>query len=141
MQYNRAFFGLYENIFLVLKEEFGEERALQLFTKVMHKGLKKAYDSSGFQKGSAKHFAKVVGERDASVGLKVSFPVVEENKIVYRFLTDPFPGLKQAVEPEKLDAAYMGFKVAYLLGEEWNYKTTKHLWKGDEFTEHEIFRK
>lgn len=141
MQYNKAFFGLYENIFLVLKEELGEERALQLFSKVMQRGLRKAYDASGFQKGKARDFAKVVGERDASVGLKVSFPVVEENKIVYRFLTDPFPGLKQAVEPEKLDATYMGFKVNYLLGEEWGYKTGKHLWKGDEFTEHIISRK
>ena len=79
--------------------------------------------------------------RDESVGLKVSFPTVEEDKIVYRFLTDPFPNLKNAVEAEKLDATYMAFKVSHLLGQGWSYKSTKHLWKNDMFTEHMIFRK
>jgi len=140
MEYNKAFFGLYENVFLVLKEEFGEEKGLALFSKIMHYGLKKAYDSSGFQKGSAKDFARVVSERDQSVGLKVAFPTVEENKIVYQFLTDPFPALKGKVEAHKIDATYMKFKVDYLLGSNWNYKTTKHLWKEDEFTEHILAR-
>ena len=138
MEYNKAFFGLYENIFLVLKEEFGEEKALGLFTKVMRSGLKKSYDASGFEKDSPKDFARVVGERDKSVGLKVSFPEVENSKIVYRFLTDPFPGLKGKVDAHKLDDTYMAFKVDYLLGNGWKYGTTKHIWKGDEFTEHVI---
>ena len=141
MEYNKAFFGLYENVFLVLKEGFGEEKALETFSKIMRLGLKKSYDASGFEKGSPKDFARVVGERDASVGLKVSFPAVSETKIVYRFHTDPFPGLKGKVDAGKLDATYMRFKVEYLLGAKWTYKTTSHLWKGDSFTEHIISKK
>ena len=141
MNYNKAFFGLYENWFLVLKEELGEAKALELFTKVMCFGLGKAYDSMGFKKGFAKEFARVVGARDDSVGLCVEFPEVSEKRIVYQFHTDPFPGLKGKVAPEKLDATYMQFKVDYLLGAGWSYKTTKHLWKGDKFTEHVITKK
>jgi hypothetical protein len=139
--YNKAFFGLYENLFLVLKEEFDEERALELFAKVMRFGLKKAYDTTGFQKGNPKEFVKVVGARDKSVGLKVSFPTIEKDKIVYRFLTDPFPGLNGKVAPEKLDTTYMEFKVDYLLGSDWKYETSKHFWKGDKFIEHVISKK
>lgn len=136
--YNSAFFGLYENLFIVLKEELGEETALELFGKVMERGLTKAYDAAGFEKGSAVDFCRVVGDRDEGVGLEVDFPEVAENKIVYRFHTDPFPGLKGKVTPEKLDATYMRFKVRYLLGDDWQYKTTKHVWKGDAFSEHVI---
>ncbi|HLD59256.1 MAG TPA: hypothetical protein VI977_06535 [archaeon] len=139
--YNKAFFGLYENLFLVLKEEFGEEKALELFTKIMRFGLKKAYDATGFQKGSPKDFAKVVGARDKSVGLKVSFPEIQKEKIVYRFLTDPFPGLKGKVDFAKLDATYMQFKAEYLLGSDWKYETTRHFWNGSKFTEHVISKK
>lgn len=133
-EYNAAFFGLYENLFIILKENFGEERALDLFRQIMEKGLKKAYDASGFKRGSPKDFVRVVGERDRNLGLHVEFPKITENKIVYRLYTDPFPGLKGQVEHKKLDDTYMNFKVKYLLGEEWTYKTTKHLWDGDEFT-------
>lgn len=139
--YNAAFFGLYENLFITLKQELGEEEALELFRKVMERGLKKAYDAAGFEKGSSREFARVVGERDESVGLKISFPVVEENNIVYRFHTDPFPNLKGVVGAEELDDKYMRFKVGYLLGSEWGYETTTHLWRGGEFTEHIIYRK
>jgi len=132
---------LYENLFLVLKEEFGEEKALELFTKIMRFGLKKAYDATGFQKGSPKDFAKVVGARDKSVGLKVSFPEIQKEKIVYRFLTDPFPGLKGKVDFAKLDATYMQFKAEYLLGSDWKYETTRHFWNGSKFTEHVISKK
>ncbi|MCD6247404.1 MAG: hypothetical protein J7J87_03175 [Candidatus Diapherotrites archaeon] len=140
-EYNAPFFALYENTFLVLKENFGEEKALEIFTKIMERGLKKAYDAMGFQKGNPQDFARVLRARDESVGLHVEFPEVSENKIVYQFHTDPFPNLKGQVEPEKLDATYMGFKVRYLLGNNWGYKTTKHLWKGDPYTEHVIFKK
>jgi hypothetical protein len=136
--YNAAFFGLYENTFLVLKQNLGEQQALELFSQIMEKGLKKAYDTSGFEQGSPQNFAKVVGERDRNVGLHVEFPEITKNRIVYRFHTDPFPNLKGHVEHEKLDDTYMDFKVRYLLGEDWTYKTTKHLWDGDEFTEHII---
>jgi len=124
-----------------LKEELGEEKALELFTKVMEKGLKKAYEASGFEKGKAEDFASVVKERDESVGLEVEFSEVTEERIVYRFLTDPFPGLKGKVDAGKLDNTYMQFKVWFLLGDKWEYKTGKHLWKGNEFTEHVISRK
>ena len=138
--YNKPFFRLYENTFLTLKERFGEEQALDIFRAIMEKGLKEAYDTSGFEKGNPRDFARVVGERDKSVGLTVSFPVVEENRIIYRFHTDPFPGLRGKISPEKLDDTYMSFKVRYLLGEEWSYKNTKHLWRGDPYTEFVIFR-
>ena len=141
MEYNKAFFELYENVLLVLQEESDEEKALETFSKIMRFGLKKAYDASGFEKGSPKDFAKIVGERDTRVGLKVSFPEVTKNKIVYRFHTDPFPGLKGKVDAGKLDATYMQFKVEYLLGPKWSYETTSHLWKGGSFTEHTISKK
>lgn len=137
-KYNAAFFTLYANLFKVLKEEFGEEKALEIFTKIMERGLKSAYDSMGFQRGNTKDFARVLKARDESVGLEVSFPTITENKVIYRFNTDPFPMLKGIVDAGKLDATYMRFKVNYLLGNEWGYKTTKHIWRGDDFTEHAI---
>jgi len=139
-EYNAAFFGLYENVFIILKENLGEERTLDLFRQVMERGLKKAYDNSGFAKGDPQDFARVVGERDKNVGLHVEFPEVTKDRVVYQFHTDPFPNLKGSVESEKLDGTYMAFKVRYLLGEDWAYKTTKHLWNGGQFTEHVITR-
>jgi hypothetical protein len=138
MGYNKAFFGLYENWFIVLKQELGEDKAIELFTKVMEFGLKKAYDAYGANPGSTKEFAIVVGERDKSVGLRVEFPEIKENKIVYQFLDDPFPNLKGITSFQKIDGNYMKFKVRFLLGENWDYTTTKHKWLGDEYTEHVI---
>jgi hypothetical protein len=141
MAYNAAFFETHEAYFLELKERDGEKSALDAMTRVMKRNLGKAYIDMGFKKGDPKEFARVVGERDASVGLDVRFPVVTENKIVYQFHTDPFPGLRGHVEPEKLDATYMQFKVDFLLGEGWSYRTTKHLWKDHDYTEHIIEKK
>ena len=140
-EYNAAFFGLYENTFLTLKEERGEDEALRLLEKIISCRLKVTYDKSGFSRGSARDFARVVGERDASVGLHIEFPTVEEGLLVYQFHNDPFPNLRGHVAPEKLDKTYMKFKVGYLLGEDWGYETPKHLWRGDRFTEHVIRRK
>ena len=139
MAYNAAFFGLFENIFKLLKKEFGEEKALDLFTKLMATGLGKSYGDN-FVKGQSNEFARVVSERDKIVGLHVEFPQVEENTIIYQFHDDPFPNLKGEVDAEKLDKTYIDFKVNYLLGEGWQYHTTKHLWWGDEYTEHVITR-
>lgn len=141
MEYNAAFFGLHEVYFLVLKELKGEDFALDAVQRVMERTLGKAYTFTGFKKGDPQSFARVVGSRDESVGLKVEFPEVTENRVIYRFLVDPFPGLKGHVAPEKLDATYMRFKIEFLLGKEWHYKTTKHIWKGDAFTEHVIEKK
>ncbi len=138
MEYNVAFFGTHETYFLVLKELHGEGFALDAMRRVMERNLGKAYMLMGFTKGSLQTFVKVVGQRDESVGLKVEFPEVTENRIVYRFLTDPFPNLKGQVDAHRLDDTYMKFKVEFLLGKDWNYKTTKHLWKGDTYTEHII---
>ena len=139
-EYNTAFFTLYENFFLILKEDLGEDNALELLGKVMERGLGRAYDSMGFQRGSPQDFARVIKARDESVGLHVEFPEIGESRIAYRFHTDPFPNLKDRVEPEKLDRIYMAFKVSHLLGEGWSYSTTKHRWKGDALTEHVITR-
>ncbi|VVB75923.1 Uncharacterised protein [uncultured archaeon] len=141
MELNKAFFGLYENWFIITNEELGEDKAIDLFTKVMRFGLKKAYDAYDVKPGPAKEFARVVKERDNSVGLRVEFPEVTDKKIVYRFIDDPFPGLKGKVNHSKLDRTYMQFKVDYILGKDWSYKTTKHIWKGDPYIEHIITKK
>lgn len=140
MAYNSVFFGLYKNLFIILKSELGTKKAVQLFRKIMVFGLKKAYDARGFSKGKPSEFARVVGARDDSVGLKVKFPVIEKNRVVYQFWTDPFPGLKGKVSAKEMDSTYMQFKVDYLLGKGWKYHTTKHFWKGDRYTEHVIER-
>lgn len=138
--YNAAFFGLFENVFKLLKEEYGESRALDLFTALMEKGLSKSYGSD-FKKGEAKEFGRLVAERDRLVGLHVEFPEISASQLVYQFHDDPFPNLKGSVDSNKLDRCYMNFKVQYILGPEWDYKTTKHLWNGDAYTEHLIFKK
>ena len=107
----------------------------------MAKGLKKAYDAMGFKKGSVEDFARVLKARDESVGLHVEFPEVSKNKVVYRFYTDPFPNLKGKVNPKALGATYMDFKVNYLLGSEWKWKLTKHIWNGDPYIEYIITKK
>src|SRR4029079_3298687 len=133
-EYNVAFFNLYENWFKLLKNEFGENKALELFRKAMEVGLTKAYGDS-FTKGLPFEFTKLVGERDNNVGLLVKFPEVSDNKIIYQFYTDPFPNLKKEVLHAKLDDTYISFKIRYLLGDHWRYKTTKHIWNGDNYTE------
>lgn len=138
MTYNAAFFAMHEAYFLKMKELQGESAALQLMAAVMEYNLCKAYMQMGFAKGDPEDFARVVGERDKSVGLHIEFPVITDSVIVYQFHTDPFPNLKGQVDPEKLDATYMKFKVSFLLGDGWTYRTTKHLWKGDGYTEHVI---
>ncbi|EKD70765.1 MAG: hypothetical protein ACD_46C00406G0004, partial [uncultured bacterium] len=101
-EYNAAFFQLYENWFKLLKKEFGENKAIDLFRKAMETGLSKAYGDS-FEKGLTSEFARLVGERDNNVGLLVKFPEISENKLVYQFHTDPFPNLKNEIAPQKLD--------------------------------------
>ncbi len=127
MAYNAAFFGAHESYFLIMKERLGEEKALEILKLVMEMNFGKAYTTTGFKKGDPHSFASAVGERDRSVGLRVEFPEISERKIVYRFLTDPFPGLKGHVDPHKLDDTYMKFKVDFLLGSGWHYRTTKHI--------------
>lgn len=138
---NSAFFGLYENVFFTAKENYGEEFALQFMRSLFERALAKAYLSEGFEKGVPSAFLKVVGLRDESVGLQVDFPEVSDVRIVYRFLNDPFPGLKGHVDPEKLCDTFIRFKVNFLLGDHWNYKLTCHCWNGAPFTEFLIFRK
>ena len=133
-EYNSAFFGLFENLFLCLKEEYGKDKALSLFRKIIEQGLNGAYGQS-FAKGSPNEFAKLVGDRDNNVGLRVTFPVVEKDKVVYQFHDDPFPGLKDKVGANELVDTYMNFKVKTILGDDWTYKMTKHLWNNDDCTE------
>ncbi len=141
MAYNAAMFGLYENLFLVLKNKLGERKAVDLFRTIITAGLKKSYDANSFEKGNPKSFAQTVKKRDESVGVEVKFPIVTDRKIVYQFWTDPFPNLKGKVDPHTLDDTYMHFKVSYLLGDNWTYNTTKHFWRGDACTEHVIEKK
>ena len=138
-EYNAAFFGLYENWFKLLKNEFGEDRAIELFRKAMETGLSKAYGNN-FKKGSTSEFVSLVGARDNNVGLLVKFPEVSADKLVYQFHTDPFPNLKNEIAHDKLDDTYIAFKVRYILGDEWRYKNTSHLWNGDSCTEFVIIK-
>jgi len=142
VDYNAAFFKSVENSFLILKDWEGEDYALKFLAKLMETSLGSAYAGMGAKRGGGPaEFRRCVGERDASVGLKVSFEDLGQNSFAYRFHTDPFPGLKGKVDARRLDAAYMKFKVAYLLGPEWSYSTPKHLWEGSAFTEHVIAKK
>ena len=140
-EYNSAFFGLYENTFLVYSQKHGQVEALRFLQSLFEYGLKKAYDSMGFTQGSSADFVRVVGTRDNGVGLKIAFPEVSDELIVYQFHTDPFPNLKGKVDAQALDDTYINFKVQYLLGPDWRYMTTCHLWKGNPYTEHRIFKK
>jgi hypothetical protein len=137
-EYNIAFFALYENLYKILKEEYGENQALYLFRKIMVTGLQQAYDNFGFNKGEPQSFAATLKARDNAVGLLVKFPEIAANKIVYQFFTDPFPNLKNQVAHDRLDDTYLRFKVKYLLGDNWTYTTTKHFWDGDPYTEFTI---
>lgn len=139
MNYNAAFFGLFENVFKLTREEKGEDEALRFFSKLMKKGLSSSYGDD-FEKGDAKEFVRLVGDRDRVVGLHVEFPVIEQDRIIYQFHDDPFPNLKGLVEHGKLDNCYMGFKVGHLLGNDWSYSTTKHFWDGSSYTEHVIVK-
>lgn len=137
-EYNAAFFNGLIAVVLALKRRYGEEQAIDVMREVFSIRLKGVYDKLGFRRGSPEDFARVVGENDRMLGLDVEIQVENPDKIIYRFNTDPFPTLKGHVDPAKFDDAYMRFKVEYLLGDGWDYKTTKHLWRGDPFTEHLI---
>ncbi len=132
--YNTEFFSDYEQRFLKKLEEVGEAGALNYMKTLFASRLSPAYDKMGFTKGIPEDFARCVGERDASVGLHVEFPEVTEKRIVYRFHTDPFPGLKGKIDPELFDKTFLDFKVDYLLGN-WTYHFTKHMRRGDNLTE------
>ncbi len=137
---NKELFESYENAFLSARERYDEEEALNIMHEIFRERLKTAYDAMGFNKGDPEDFVRCAGERDKSVGLRVSF-VLYDSRIIYRFHTDPFPDLKGEVDPIKFDSTYISFKVNYILGNNWTYKTTKHLWNGDPFTEHVIEKK
>jgi len=142
--YNAAFFGYVQNMFLEIQKDLGTEKALEFTRRTLETGLKNAYDGMGFERGDVEDFRRVLTERDNSVGLRVEFPLVKDDEVVYQFLDDPFPILgvhADRPEPEQMDGTYMLFKVDYLLGDGWEYDTTSHLWRGDDRTEHVITRK
>jgi len=139
-KFNAPFFGLYEHVFVEYTELYGLNKALLFFERLFARALGKAYLATGFTKGNVYHFAKVVKERDESVGLIVALPVVTQEKIIYQFHRDPFPNLKNIVEKQDLDRTYINFKVKFLLGDEWSYHTTQHIWDGFPFTEHVIYK-
>ena len=136
--YNKAFFGSLANTFLLYKKLHGEEHALNFIVQLMEMNLGPAYDGMEFEKGSTKDFKRLMEERDSAVGLEIEIPEPTESRLIYRFHTDPFPGLKGEVDPEKFDATYIKFKIRYLLGDDWNWTVTKHIWRGDPYTEHVI---
>jgi hypothetical protein len=105
MHYNSAFFGLFENVFKLLNSEYGEEKALDLFSKLMEAGLTKSYGTD-FRKGLPSEFERLVGERDKLVGLRVAFPKVTDDELVYQFYDDPFPNLKGLVNAEEIKSVY-----------------------------------
>ncbi len=140
MVYNAAFFRAHEAYFLEVKKRFGEDVSLDVMRTVMENTLRKAYMEMGFKFGKPKEFARIVGRRDSAIGLDIAFTDVSDSHIIYEFHTDPFPGLKGHVAPEKLDATYMNFKVNFILGDNWRYNTIYHIWK-DKLTRHIIEKK
>ena len=139
-EYNAPFFNALSTVFLTYKEKHGEEKALEFMRDVFARRLGPVYDEWGFSKGNPKDFERVVQKNDELLGLDVSFEV-GENRIAYRFHTDPFPSLRGHVEGRSFDDTYMAFKVRHILGDEWSYSTPKHLWDGDSCTEHIIVNK
>lgn len=134
-EYNAPFFKLYEAFFLKLKEKFGAQ-GIEIWKETMREALFKSYLASGAKNGGGvDEFIKYVKERDESVGLKVSFEKTN-NGFIYRFYTDPFPGIKGEIDWEIIVDAYLSTKRDFFLGLNWNYQTTKHIWEGDSFTEH-----
>lgn len=140
-EYNAPLFGAYATVFLVYRKIHGEEKALEFMSRLPPIILGPAYDKMGFQRGNTKDAARVIGERDASVGLNVAFPVIEPHRLVYEFHTDPFPMLIKEVDPRVFDRWYMVFKVEYLLGDNWDYETPEHIWDNGEITRHVITRR
>jgi hypothetical protein len=138
-KYNTAFFSLLENTFITLKSRFDEDVAIDIFTEIMEKGLRDSYGTSFIFRDTSE-FVRLVSQRDASVGLKVEFPCIQTDKLVYRFYTDPMPRLNGIIDYFKLDAVYMNFKIGYILGNDWSFSTTKHIWLGDECSEHIIVK-
>jgi len=138
-EFNAAFFSLYENVFIAHTKLHGIRNTLEFFTDLFSRTLGEAYLTAGFSRGNIDHFEKVVKERDEGVGLSVAFPLISPNKIIYQFLQDPFPNLKEFVNWKELDKTYLNFKVKFLLGDQWTYNTTQHIWDGYPFTEHVIF--
>lgn len=136
-EYNASFFGALTSVFLAYKEKHGEREALKFMREVFSKRLGPVYSQWGFERGNPQDFIRVVGKNDRLLGLVVDFDI-EDHRIVYRFHTDPFPNLKGQVQPKKFDDTYMAFKVSHVLGKGWSYRTTRHLWKGDPYTEHII---
>lgn len=137
---NAPFFNLYENITRLLLEEVGEKRTYELMRILYERGLSVSYGTN-FKKGDPKEFARVLSLHDDNVGLHVEFPEVTDKRIVYQMLDDPFPHLKGVVDPYKYDFCYMDFKINYVLGPDWTYTITKHLWNGDSCIEHVIVKK
>jgi len=137
---NAPFFNLYENITRLLLEEVGEKRTYELMRILYERGLSVSYGTN-FKKGDPKEFARVLSLHDDNVGLHVEFPEVTDKRIVYQMLDDPFPHLKGVVDPYKNDFCYMDFKINYVLGPDWTYTITKHLWNGDSCIEHVIVKK
>lgn len=139
-KFNASFFGLYEHVFYEYAQLHGVSHALQFFEKLFARTLGKAYLATGFTKGNIDHFVKIVKERDASVGLAVMLSIVAPDKIIYQFHQDPFPNLKKIVAYHNFDRTYINFKIKFLLGDEWLYHTTQHIWDGAPFTEHIIYK-
>jgi len=133
--YNHAFFGLWEELLKELKVTYGKNEALQLATRIMEKSLSKSYNATGFEKGSGIEFARVLKIRDNAVGIDVLFPEINQNKIVYQFITDPFPNLKEHYTTEEIYSTFIPFKIRHILGENWTYSISKDIWKNDEITE------
>lgn len=138
--YNKAFFGLWENIFVELKNQYGKEVAIEFAKKIMKKSLSNAYNATGFKKGIPKEFERVLKLRDNDVGLLVDFPKVSESEIIYVFRTDPFPNLKSEFTLEEIFSTFIPFKIEHILGSNWNYKITKNNWKNDSYTEINIYK-
>lgn len=138
-EYNTAFFSLYETWFDALNEEFGKEKTLLLFARVMETMLSKAYGVV-LRKNDPQEFIRLVKQRDENVGVTISFHNIRDDQFVYRFHVDVFPNLKDKITSREVSETYIRFKINYILGYEWDYKVLKHFWNGDECTDFLIYR-
>ena len=136
---NKPLFSLYETTFLVIKTNLGYDQALELFYEIVDNSLGNALNEYIFEKGNPKDFAKIMKKRDESVGNKVTFKVTND-KIIYRVHTNIMPNLRGHMSINDYANVLVGIKIKHLLGKGWVFKISKHLWKGDKFSEYIITR-
>jgi len=125
-------------------------RKMKEWQKDMKEGLFKGYDSQGATKrGGVDEFIKHVGKRDRDlVCIHVDFEKTNENKFIYRMYECPFLSSQKKLEnvgvkdcKEISTKGYLKAKIDYFLDKNWELRTTKCIWNGEDFCEHIFYKK